>query len=82
VDQVFQGELLTGVSTLKGCGAGLTPAGDDFIAGLLIALNLLQTIHQANFRDIMDAVHKCATGDNPFSNAFLDWPTEACCPNP
>lgn len=71
VHQVFHDDLLGGIETLKGCGLGLTPSGDDFIAGLLIGVNLLQTLHHRNFRNIIDAVLKTAAGDNLFSNAFL-----------
>jgi len=44
VDQVFHGHLLQGIRHLKGCGLGLTPGGDDFIAGLLIGVHLVQRL--------------------------------------
>jgi hypothetical protein len=69
--QVFHDDLLGGIDILKGCGLGLTPSGDDFIAGLLTGVNLLQTLHHRNFRNIIDAVLKTSVGDNIFSNAFL-----------
>ncbi|MGA2263826.1 MAG: DUF2877 domain-containing protein [Acidobacteriota bacterium] len=71
VHQVFHNDLLGGIEILKGCGLGLTPSGDDFIAGLLIGVNLLQKLHHRNFRNIINAVLKTAVGDNLFSNAFL-----------
>jgi len=43
--RIVDGHILDGVRTLKGCGLGLTPSGDDFIAGLLIGLNLLRQLH-------------------------------------
>jgi hypothetical protein len=70
--EIFGGDLLKGVAMLKGCGYGLTPAGDDFLAGLLIALNLLQQTDRRDFRNTLDAVHYAALGDNILSNAFLD----------
>ena len=72
VHQVFHGELLEGVRILKGCGVGLTPSGDDFIAGLLIGLNLLQKLRGQTFQPTADAVFSAAEGDNIFSNTFLD----------
>ena len=37
-----------GISRLSGCGIGLTPSGDDFIAGFLLGLGALQRM---GFRD-------------------------------
>jgi hypothetical protein len=72
VNQVFNGKLLAGVRQLKGCGFGLTPAGDDFIAGLLLGLHLLQRLRGQNLQPRMDAICRAAQGDNLFSNTFLD----------
>jgi hypothetical protein len=68
VSQIFCGERLMGVRTLSGCGLGLTPSGDDFIAGLLIGLNLRGT----GFRGFAREVFAAARSDNIFSNTFLD----------
>ncbi len=72
VRQVFHGYLLKGIRQLKGCGLGLTPAGDDFIAGLLIGLHLLQSLRGQNLQPAMDAIFRAARGDNLFSNIFLE----------
>ncbi len=71
-EQVFGGGLLEGVSMLKGCGAGLTPSGDDFIAGMLIGLHLVQQLCQRELRPVIDTIFRAATGNNIFSNTFLD----------
>lgn len=71
VHQVFHDDLLGGIEILKGCGVGLTPSGDDFVAGLLIGVNMLQKLHHRNFQNIIDAVLQTAVGENLFSNAFL-----------
>ena len=71
VHQVFNGKLLEGIRHLRGCGVGLTPAGDDFIAGLLLGLNLLQKLPGQNLRPTMDAIFRAAGGDNIFSDTFL-----------
>jgi hypothetical protein len=72
VHQIMNGNLLNGVRSLKGCGLGLTPSGDDFIAGLLIGLNLLQQLRGQDYQKTADAVFETAKGGNVFSNSFLD----------
>ncbi len=71
-DQIFGGSLLEGVSMLKGCGAGLTPSGDDFIAGVLLGLHLVQQLRQRELRQVVDAIFHAAIGNNIFSNTFLE----------
>jgi hypothetical protein len=72
VYHVFYGDLLLGIGMLRGCGVGLTPSGDDFIAGLLIGLHLLQDLHGCDFQTIIKTVSKAAAGENVFSNTFLE----------
>jgi hypothetical protein len=64
VSQIFHSDRLTGVRMLSGCGIGLTPSGDDFIAGHLIGLNLRG--------ETGDDVFEAAQSNNIFSNTFLD----------
>jgi hypothetical protein len=72
VDRIMCGHVLDGVRTLKGCGLGLTPSGDDFIAGLLIGLNLLGQLHSRDHQKLADEIFRAAKGGNVFSNTFLD----------
>ncbi len=72
IHEVFHGDLLSGVRILKGCGVGLTPSGDDFIAGLLIALNVIEKMNGRDFKRTIEAVYHTALGENIFSNTFLD----------
>lgn len=60
------GRLAAGVRLVRGCGAGLTPAGDDFLCGWMLALRLSR--QSALAREIL----KLARGNNPVSNAFLE----------
>ena len=60
------GRLAAGVRLIRGCGAGLTPAGDDFLCGWMLALRLRR--QSARARGIL----KHALGGNPVSNAFLE----------
>ncbi len=46
VEQVLYGDLIAGVKMIKGLGPGLTPSGDDFNSGLLIALNVAKQIKE------------------------------------
>jgi hypothetical protein len=70
--QVLRGNFLEGIPYLKGCGPGLTPGGDDFIAGVLIGLHVLQKLRRRDLRSTMNAIFRAARGDNLFSNTFLD----------
>ena len=68
VNQIFHGDRLNGVRALSGCGLGLTPSGDDFLAGLLIGLNL----RGAGFRGLVNQIFAAARTTNIFSKSFLD----------
>lgn len=60
------GDLAGCVTRVKGCGIGLTPSGDDFNAGLLLALSVLD-----DTRASLPNLLALALGGNPLSNAFL-----------
>ncbi len=72
VHELLYGDLLAGVAALRGCGPGLTPSGDDFIAGVLIGLHVFQQISDVDFRGTMAAIAAAAAGGNVFSNNFLN----------
>lgn len=42
VDRILSGNIISGVRTIRGLGIGLTPAGDDFIVGVLSTLQLMK----------------------------------------
>ncbi len=60
------GDLTGCVTRVKGCGIGLTPSGDDFNAGLLLALRVMDET-----RTSIPHLLALALGGNPLSNAFL-----------
>ena len=62
---IAAGRLAAGVRLVRGCGAGLTPAGDDFLCGWMLACRLQR--QSALAREIL----RHARGTNPVSNAFL-----------
>ncbi len=70
VAQLFGGELLGGISTLRGCGVGLTPAGDDYLGGVLIGFNF--SASDATPVNSIDLMLQAALGENALSNAFLE----------
>jgi len=57
---------------MKGIGPGLTPGGDDFISGMLIALNLCSAITKTDFSVTISKIMNAARGENLFTNSFLE----------
>lgn len=68
---VFGPDFLAGIKICKGLGFGLTPSGDDFIAGVLLALHCGQKIFNRDFTRIIRTAYRLACGGNPFSNTML-----------
>jgi len=64
-------DILSGIRMLKGLGPGLTPSGDDFNSGVLIALNLLQKITNIEYSRTINQIFQTAIGENQFTNVFL-----------
>jgi Protein of unknown function (DUF2877) len=71
IKEILFGNILMGVGLIKGLGPGLTPAGDDFNSGLLIALNLVEKICRWDLKKSINLVWQEAVGSNLFTNAFL-----------
>ena len=65
LSQIAAGHLAAGVKRIRGCGEGLTPAGDDFLCGWMLACRLQRNVTMAK------RILKPARGKNPVSNAFL-----------
>jgi hypothetical protein len=63
------------VRALVGLGPGLTPSGDDFLAGALIAAHAVGRADLA--RSLFDAIERCAArGVGPISRAHLEAASE------
>ncbi len=58
--------ILLGIKQMRGLGIGLTPSGDDFIAGLLLSLKLGKLSH-----NLIHQVYHKALSDNPYSNTLF-----------
>ena len=52
-------------------GYGLTPSGDDFITGILVALTLLGKKHNVSYIELKNKIYENALGENRISNNFL-----------
>jgi hypothetical protein len=71
VDDLYSGDLVRGVSGLKGCGVGLTPSGDDFLAGFLIGLNAVESLHRRDLHAMKRRVYEVARSHNRLSDGML-----------
>jgi len=71
VQQLLHGDLLVGIRGLKGCGLGLTPSGDDFIAGLLLALSCMERTGGPPVRNLAGRIFQEARSESFLANAFL-----------
>ncbi len=70
-DYLMQGRTEDAVGLLAGAGRGLTPAGDDFISGLLLGLHFNSFKAQTSLSDLQNAIYQVARGDNHLVNSFL-----------
>ena len=66
------GDPVNAASSIKGLGFGLTPSGDDFNCGFLIALSFLQTQWHADNSVLKTKIYEAAIGNNLFTNVFLE----------
>lgn len=71
VAMIFRGELLGGVRILRGCGFGLTPSGDDFVAGLLIAMRLVSRMYGTDLGETVESVRRVSRSRNVLSESLL-----------
>ena len=69
--ELYSGDIEKGVQLLKGVGIGLTPSGDDAIAGVLVALNLTQEITGWDLKQSISKIAETAVSQNKFTNAFV-----------
>ena len=63
--------LARGARRLAGCGFGLTPGGDDFLAGAMIALHLAAKLTGTDFSQSIETIHAAARTTHPLSAHFL-----------
>ena len=81
VERLVSGDL-EGASAILGLGPGLTPSGDDFLAGFLLGLYALEAAGRASLAPERRAIGEMARSRNPFSAALLNCATEGRCIEP
>ena len=65
------GDVFKGAQTLKGLGHGLTPSGDDCIAGFMTALHVMQKITGKDMTGTIEGIYTIAKSSNVFTDSFL-----------
>lgn len=69
--ELQSGDIEKGAAALKGMGIGLTPGGDDAIAGALIALHLMTELSGWDLKPSISRISEIAVSQNKFTNSFL-----------
>lgn len=69
--ELKNGNFYEGISKMKGAGFGLTPSGDDFIAGMLYAFDVLKNVSKEKNNVDVEKIRKIAKGKNPISNSLI-----------
>jgi hypothetical protein len=71
VHELLHGNVEEGIHLMKGVGFGLTPGGDDFLAGFLLGLWLLQQNGSDEVTISRQRFYALSIGENLLSNTFL-----------
>lgn len=71
VNLLRSGRFSAGAALIRGCGPGLTPAGDDLLAGILLGMRLRIAAGEREFLQAANAIFRAAGSTNPFSRVFL-----------
>ena len=71
IARLVHGDLEGGASEIRGLGYGLTPSGDDFLAGFLLGMHALEMAAGIDLAVERHAVREASRGANPFSEAML-----------
>ena len=68
INKFDEGKIIEGIKLIRRCGFGLTPSGDDFIAGMLNALFLIEKISkQHNFATLRNEIYLTSKTENIIS---------------
>jgi hypothetical protein len=81
VERLVSGDF-EGAAAIRGLGPGLTPSGDDFLAGFLLGLYALEAAGRASLAPERRAIGEMARSRNPFSAALLNCAAEGRCIEP
>ncbi|OFX18914.1 MAG: hypothetical protein A2033_12255 [Bacteroidetes bacterium GWA2_31_9] len=70
-DEIINKNIENGIKKIKGTGYGLTPSGDDFIAGLLFGLHINEILYQKKLLFLKNQIFEIAKSKNLYSTNFL-----------
>ncbi len=68
---LFSTQLYESIKAFKSRGSGLTPSGDDFIAGVLFGLDFLEKTTGISFNKMKNNIYEIGKSNNIFSNNML-----------
>ncbi len=68
---LFQKDFFISITEFKSRGGGLTPSGDDFIAGLLFGIDCLEQIEKKNYDYLKKEIIKISKTNNLFSSNMI-----------
>ena len=68
---LFDGDILSGIPRVKGCGMGLTPAGDDLLAGLFAAKHLIAAMRGQDVHEFLHTAYLTARSRNLIADSAL-----------
>ena len=61
-----------GAGKLRGCGFGLTPSGDDYLSGMLFALDFLEKSLGSEYSALRKTVYENSISGSELCNTFLE----------
>ncbi|TVR43489.1 MAG: DUF2877 domain-containing protein [Bacteroidia bacterium] len=67
----FDDDFFESIRKFRSKGKGLTPAGDDFIAGVLYGIDCLASVMKSDYSDLKNQIDEIAKTDNLFSQNML-----------
>ncbi len=69
--QICEHKYIQAFNNIKARGSGLTPAGDDFIAGFMVGLKIYNSIFDNKHQKLLEDIYFLSKTDNIFSANFL-----------
>jgi hypothetical protein len=67
----IHGDVIRAARRMAGCGFGLTPSGDDFICGVLVAMRVGETADDVSLRPLRREIAAAARTGNVLIDTFL-----------
>ncbi len=67
----MHGDVIRAAHRMAGCGFGLTPSGDDFVCGVLVAMRVGETADDVSLWPLRREIGEAARTGNVLTDAFL-----------